>query len=393
MEYRFANCVLDDARMLLARDDATISVEPRIFDLLHLLVRRPGELVTRDELIAEVWDGRIISESAISATIAAARKAVGDDGKTQGVIRTLSKRGLMMATDVVPASSGPAEAAPPPVSVPRLRYISGAGGASIAVAVNGTGPPLLRVDAPGWDIETETNSRSWSSATREMERHFRVARFTRRDLGRGDDGVVKIDYDLLADDVGRVADAVGFERFAMFCQSGGVHAAIRYAARHPVRVSRLVIAGGYVEGRSRRNGTDTANDAFRRLVSESWRAEVDGVGAAFMFAYLPEGPLDAIVDAARNFQGSVSKEVELALRDAINTVDNSALLPKVRCPTLIVHARNDAVHPLSEARKLAAGISGAELLVLETANHLPLPDNPTWAVFLSAIREFLSDEA
>lgn len=391
MEHRFADCVLDDARMTLTRGDAPVAVEPRVFDLIHLLVRQPGTLVTRDRLIEEVWEGRIVSDSAISACIAAARKAVGDDGKKQAVIRTVARRGLTLVAEVAASAPAPAPA-PAAAAAPRARYMSRSGGRAIAFAVHGDGPPLLRVDAPAWDIEAEATSRSMSAPTQALERYFRLARFTRRGFEQTEDGRPKIDFDALAEDIGAVADAVGFERFAIFSQSGGIHGALRFAAQHPDRVSRLVIAGGYVEGRSKRSGTDVASDAFRRLVTESWRAEVDGVGAAFMFAYMPEGPLEAILDAARNFQGSVSKEVELALRDAINLVDNSALLPRIACPTLIVHGRGDAVHPLSEARKLAAGIPRSELLVLETANHLPLPDNPTWGVFLSALREFLAPE-
>ena len=86
---------------------------------------------------------------------------------------------------------------------------------------------------------------------------------------------------------------------------------------------------------------------------------------------------------------SCSPEMAVLLRDAINDVDNSALLPKIKCPTLIIHGRNDGVHPLSEARKLATGIAGAELVVLETANHLPLLGNAIWEEYVEAFLEFL----
>lgn len=397
MEHRFADCVLDDMRLTLTRAGIPVAVEPRVFDLVHLLVRNPGDLVSRDRMMEEVWQGRIVSESAVSACLAAARKAVGDTGKDQAVIRTVARRGLMLVAAVEtlaenPAPPPPEHPAPETAAIP-VRYILGATSQTIAVAVHGEGPPLLRVDSPGWDIEAEMVSPYWREATEALARMFRVARFTRKDFELGPAGVPKIDHEAMADDIRAVADAVGFERFALFSQSGGVHAALRFAARHPERVSHLVIAGGYVEGRSRRSGTDSASDALRRLVSESWRAEMEQIGVAFMLSYLPEGPLPAIVDAARNFQGSISKDVELALRDAINTVDNGAILPAVVSPTLIVHARDDAVHPISEARKLAAGIPNSQLLVLETANHLQIPSNPTWTYFLQVFRNFVIGES
>ena len=71
-----------------------------VFDLIHLLVRNAGDLVTRDRMVEEVWGGRIVSESAMSACIASARKAVGDNGKAQAVIRTVARRGLMLVAEV-----------------------------------------------------------------------------------------------------------------------------------------------------------------------------------------------------------------------------------------------------------------------------------------------------
>ena len=66
------------------------------------------------------------------------------------------------------------------------------------------------------------------------------------------------------------------------------------------------------------------------------------------------------------------------------------LLPQITCPTLILHGRRDAVHPVSEARKLAAGIAGAELMTFDTANHLPVPGHPLWSDYVRAILDFLN---
>ncbi|TNE46679.1 MAG: hypothetical protein EP341_09900 [Sphingomonadales bacterium] len=392
MEHRFADCILDDTRLTLVRGAAPVGVEPRVFDLILCLVRHPGKLVSREQLIEEVWQGRIISESAISACVAAARKAVGDTGKAQAVIRTVARRGLMFVADVETSHGDKSDPTPLSAPAPRIRYVIGASGQRLNVAVHGGGPPLLRVDPPGWDIETEMTSPHWREATDLLAQTYRLARFTQHDFGRGADGMPKIDYQVMADDIALVADAVGFDRFTLLAQSGGVHASLRFAARYPDQIERLVIVGGYVEGRSRRSGTDVSEDVLRRLISENWRSEMEEVGAGFMLPYLPEGPLAALVDAARNYQSSITKEIELALRDAINAVDNSSALPRVRCPTLIVHARDDAVHPLLEARRLAKGIAEAELLVLDTANHLPLPCRPEWTVFHSALDDFMNSK-
>lgn len=93
MIYRFADCALDTRRLTLERSGHVVSLEPKVFNLIHLLLRNAGSVVTKDVLVSEIWEGRVISESAISARISNARKALGDSGKTQMIIRTVARRG------------------------------------------------------------------------------------------------------------------------------------------------------------------------------------------------------------------------------------------------------------------------------------------------------------
>ncbi len=100
MIYRFAGCDLDVTRHRLIVDGAERRIEPQVFDLLHLLARRSGVLVTREQLIEQIWGGRIISEAAVDARISAARRAVDDDGKHQRVIKTVPRRGIQLVCEV-----------------------------------------------------------------------------------------------------------------------------------------------------------------------------------------------------------------------------------------------------------------------------------------------------
>lgn len=111
MRYAFAGFTLDISRRELAKGDATIPIEPKAFDLLHLLLSNAGTVVSRDQLVDVVWNGRIVSEAAISTRIAAARRAVGDNGKAQKIIRTVARRGLMLVADVS-LDAGGADTAP-----------------------------------------------------------------------------------------------------------------------------------------------------------------------------------------------------------------------------------------------------------------------------------------
>ena len=90
MFFRFENCSLDTDRRELHRAGASVPVEPQVFDLLTYLVKNRDRVVTKDDVIAAVWGGRIVSESTLTSRINSARKALGDSGDEQRLIRTLS---------------------------------------------------------------------------------------------------------------------------------------------------------------------------------------------------------------------------------------------------------------------------------------------------------------
>jgi TolB-like protein len=98
--FRFGNFQLDTRIKELHRDEAPVAIVPQAFDALLLLIENRDRLVSKDDLIENVWDGRIVSEAALSSCINAVRRAVGDDGKRQEVIRTLPRRGFRFVQSV-----------------------------------------------------------------------------------------------------------------------------------------------------------------------------------------------------------------------------------------------------------------------------------------------------
>jgi TolB-like protein/DNA-binding winged helix-turn-helix (wHTH) protein/Tfp pilus assembly protein PilF len=100
VQFAFADHVLDTDRRELRRGTEDISVEPQVLDLLICLVENRNRVVTKDDLIASVWRGRIVSDATLTSRIHAARKAVGDDGQGQKLIRTFSRKGLRFVGDV-----------------------------------------------------------------------------------------------------------------------------------------------------------------------------------------------------------------------------------------------------------------------------------------------------
>jgi TolB-like protein len=134
VEFVFGDHVLDVDRRELRRGDELLATEPQVFDLLVYLVRNRDRVISKDDLIANVWSGRIVSESTLTGHVHAARKAVGDSGEAQRLIRTLPRKGFRFVGDVQEVRQrampvGDLPSAPPPVSVsqppaaPRLSIV------------------------------------------------------------------------------------------------------------------------------------------------------------------------------------------------------------------------------------------------------------------------------
>src|SRR5215204_3420062 len=108
MIYRFGDCELDDRRYELRRDGIPRHLEPQVFEVLAYLVRHRDRVVPRAELLDEIWGSRFGTDSALASRVKAARRAVGDSGRDQRVIRTLHGRGYRFLAPVTETGGGPA---------------------------------------------------------------------------------------------------------------------------------------------------------------------------------------------------------------------------------------------------------------------------------------------
>jgi TolB-like protein len=107
LRYLFEDCVLDTDRRELRRGSALVAVEPQVFDLLVHLIRHRDRVISKDELLDSIWQGRLVSESALFNRINAARSAIGDTGDRQGLIRTLPRKGLRFVGEVREGHASP----------------------------------------------------------------------------------------------------------------------------------------------------------------------------------------------------------------------------------------------------------------------------------------------
>jgi DNA-binding winged helix-turn-helix (wHTH) protein len=100
VQFLFADHTLDSGRRELRRGSTPIAVEPQVFDLLLYLVQNSERVVSKDDLIASVWRGRTVSDSTLASRINAVRKAIGDNGEAQKLIRTFARKGIRFVGDV-----------------------------------------------------------------------------------------------------------------------------------------------------------------------------------------------------------------------------------------------------------------------------------------------------
>jgi predicted ATPase/DNA-binding winged helix-turn-helix (wHTH) protein len=121
--YRFENCELDVSRVVLRRDGETVPVEPQVFDLLQCLIERRGQMITKEEILDTVWGDRFVGESALTSRIKSARRAVGDDGASQRVIRTVHGKGYKFVATVRDGDETPRAGAGAPSASPTASQL------------------------------------------------------------------------------------------------------------------------------------------------------------------------------------------------------------------------------------------------------------------------------
>ncbi|NNE79242.1 MAG: alpha/beta hydrolase [Silicimonas sp.] len=390
MRYRFSDYTLDTEAHVLLHDGMDQRVEPQVFDLLALLLKNAGSLVTKDQMVDEIWDGRIVSESAISARIAAARKAVGDDGKRQAVIRTVARRGLQFVAQLTEEDNGQAQPARG-TAQPRVRYATAEDGFKLAFAVSGEGPPLLRVAHHPTHLELEWTESTERALFDALGERYTLIRMDQRGCGLSDLDTDDFSAQRSAKDMKVVLDTLGIDRCAIYGSSSGAMIAVEFAALFPDAVSHLITLGGYVDGRSVRDNADVPiTDAIMTMAKEGWDKPDSAFMSGLLSVYFPTMDRDQLNRLARKLQDSCPVENEIRGRTFFNHHSVAGILDKVRVPTLVMHARGDAVHPLSVGQKYARGIPGAQLLVLESRNHYPLPEEPAWRDMIEAMHDFLA---
>lgn len=404
MLFAFDDFTLDVDRRELKRGPESIALEPQVFDLLVYVIQNRDRVVSRDDLIASVWGGRIVSESTLASRINAARHALGDSGDAQRLIKTIQRKGIRFtgearedASPKTPPGGGraasPAPSSPSPAQ--DVTFCQTTDGVHLAVASSGSGLPVVK--AANWlnHIEYDWQSPVWSPLLTLLSGKFRLVRYDERGNGLSDWNVEDISFESFVRDLEAVVDALGLKRFALLGISQGAAVSIAYATRHPERVSRLILCGGYARGwRQRGVAADIAQrDALETLVRHGWGQDNPAFRQVFTSLFIPGGTPEQMQWFNDLQRVSTSPENATRLMRNFGDIDVAALLPKVAVPTLVLHSRGDARTPFEQGLMLAREIPGAHFVALESANHLVLSHEPAWRRFADEICAFLGQDA
>jgi len=277
-----------------------------------------------------------------------------------------------------------------------IRFCTSRDGVSIAYAVSGRGPPILK--AANWlsHLEFDWKTTFWRPWLDALSSHNALVRYDQRGCGLSDRAPADLSLDAWVSDLEAVADAAGLGRFALLGMSQGGAIALEYATRHPERVSHLVLYGAYTRGRLKREATPRDVAEFEtqvKMVEVGWGSHDPAYRTVFGQQFFPEGTLEQFREFAELSRISSSAEMAVRLLRAFADIDVRESAARVRCPTLVMHSRNDLRVAFEEGRLLAKLIPGARFVPLESRNHVLNEREPAWPHFVGAVRQFLSEPA
>jgi pimeloyl-ACP methyl ester carboxylesterase/DNA-binding CsgD family transcriptional regulator len=280
----------------------------------------------------------------------------------------------------------------PPKIRQHIRYVAAPDGTRLAWAESGAGPVLVK--AANWltHLEYEWESPVWRHWLHFFSAHCRFVRYDERGCGMSDwqDGVLSLEQ--WAGDLESVIDAARPDApVTLLGISQGASTCIQYALGHPERVGRMILYGGYARG-WRRRGTAESQAVYKAVVDlmrVAWAKDNPAFRQTFTSRFIPGGSPEQLQWFNDLCLKTTPGEVAARVQEARGDVDLTADLGRVRTPTLVLHARDDAVIPVAEGRLLASGIPGAEFIELDSRNHILLEHEPAWQRFQDAVLAFL----
>jgi pimeloyl-ACP methyl ester carboxylesterase/DNA-binding CsgD family transcriptional regulator len=274
----------------------------------------------------------------------------------------------------------------------QIRFCKSLDGTRLAYTMAGQGPPLVK--APHWFTHLEYESRSpiWTPWIESLSRSHTLLRMDARGCGLSDWHVADISFEAWVQDLEAVVNATGLERFALFGHSQGGAIATEYAARHPERVTHLILLGSYARGAMKRDPSPqhiAELEAQLKLIEVGWGRDDPSYRQMFAKQFMPDGTLEQLNSMSELQRRSATPENAVRAIRSLLSVDVCEAAPRVQCPTLILHARGDRRAPFEEGLTFAGLIPDARFVPLETNNHILLSQEPGFRQFFEELEAFV----
>ncbi len=271
-----------------------------------------------------------------------------------------------------------------------IKFLTAPDGVKLAYASSGSGSPLLKT--ANWlnHLEFDWQSPVWNPWFSLLSAHHTLYRYDIRGSGLSDRTDNKLSFENQVADLEAVADAAGIESFALLGISQGASVAIEYAARHPRRVSKLVIHGGFARGWAKRSPeSERMGRAMAEMVRIGWGARTAAYRRMFAELFIPGATEEHAAWFDELQRRTTSPEIAARIMEASGNIDVSERMALVRAPTLVMHPRGDAMVPFEQGRVIAAAIPGAKFVEFDSGNHLLLEREPSWQRFQEVVGDFL----
>ena len=399
MRYAFENCELDTDAYEFRRAGELVPLQPQVFEVLAHLVRHANRLVTKEELLDEIWGDRFVSESALTSRLKEARRAIGDDGQEQRCVRTVHGRGYRFVVPVVEvdapstrvsgesdvASDSDEAAAVALDAATPIRYTQ-VDHLNIAYQVTGSGPlDLVLVAGFVSHLMLDWTERRHAHFLHRLGTFSRLIRFDKRGTGMSDRPGGLPDLETRMGDLIAVMGAARSEQAVLFGYSEGGPMSILYAATYPERVRGLVIYSSY----ARRIWTPDYPWGFRpeERARYAEQLEADWAWEADMRHMCPNADDELARWWGERCRAATSPGAARALIEMNSLIDVRDVLGAVQAPTLVLHRRDDIDARVEEGRYLADRIPGAVFVELDGSDHFIAIDPDQ---ILDPVEEFVS---
>lgn len=393
--FEFEGYRLEVQERRLTHDGEPVHVRGKVFDTLVALVTNRGRLIRKEELLKAVWPDTVVEDNNLDHNISQLRKVLGNLPDGRKMIETVPRQGYRFTADVreITQADTRAHLLAQPMPDQRIQFFTTRDEVRIAYSIAGSGPPLVK--AANWlnHLEFEWKSPIWRHWIPELTRANTLIRYDERGNGLSDWNISDYSFEAWVDDFEQLIETLGLQKFTLFGISQGGAVALAYAVRHPERVEKLILYGAFARGWLHRGSPDEVErrDALMTLVKLGWGNDNPAFRRLWTSIFMP----DATPEQASWFNElqrmTTSPDNAVELMRAASRINIVNILPNVRCPTMIFHSKDEAAVPFREGQLLASRIPGSRLIELPSRNHLVIPQEPAWAIFVRELHKYLGE--